>query len=91
MNDFTAVITTLLPLLISCVVFGIISHMVAGKKGYSGYFWTGFFLLVIGAVYVAALPVATSRLSSDEQRLLDHYRSLDTAGKRTLFDTLRIH
>lgn len=91
MDNVLALLTTLIPYLFFGICFGIVSYKVAGKKGYSGYFWTGFFLLVIGAVYVAALPVATSQLSADEQRLLDHYRSLNTTGKKDMFDTLRIH
>ena len=34
--------------------------ILAGKKGYKGYFWTGFFWMVVGLIYVVGLPVETT-------------------------------
>ena len=83
------VVGTFLPLVLTCLGCGIVAHLIARKKGYSGYFWTGFFLWVFGVMYVASLPFSSaSSLSADEQKLLDKYRSLDQAGKKRLHDTL---
>ena len=35
-------------------------HKLAVKKGYKGYFWTGFFWTVVGLIYVVGLPVKTT-------------------------------
>lgn len=47
----------LLIVLFAAVIMGLITHKLAGKKGYTGYFWTGFFLNIVGLIYVAGLPV----------------------------------
>lgn len=50
---------TVIPLLVGLVylcLFGILCHKLAGKKGYNGYFWTGFFLHFLGFLYVIGLP-----------------------------------
>ncbi len=39
-------------------VCGVLCKKLAAKKGYTGYFWTGFFLQVIGLIYVVGLPMA---------------------------------
>lgn len=45
-----------LALLISPIVMGIFCKKLARHKGYTGYFWTGFFFGVIGLLYVVGLP-----------------------------------
>ena len=91
-NQVAAVITTFLPFLIICFGCGIVSHLIARKKGYSGYFWTGFFLWAFGVMYIASLPVSsaltTPSLSVEEQQLLEQYRILDYLGKKMLHETL---
>lgn len=83
------VIGTYLPLVLTCLGCGIVARLIARKKGYSGYFWTGFFLWVFGVMYVASLPFASaSSLPVDEQMLLDKYRRLDQEGKKKLLETL---
>lgn len=42
--------------LIPAIICGILSKKLAARKGYTGYFWTGFFLTMMGLVYVAGLP-----------------------------------
>lgn len=64
-SAFPSLISLFAPLAILGSLFGIVCHLVAKKKGYSGYFWTGFFFLMFGAVYVAALPIATQEPGSD--------------------------
>lgn len=53
-------IATFLPfiivVLLPAIICGILSKKLAARKGYTGYFWTGFFLVMIGLVYVAGLP-----------------------------------
>ena len=57
-----ALIATLLPLMLlvlAAIVMGTLTHKLATKKGYQGYFWTGFFLWVVGLIYVVGLPNKT--------------------------------
>ena len=54
-------VISLLTLILSHVVYGLVSRKLAGKKGYEGYFWTGFLLGIIGLIYVAGLPVNRRR------------------------------
>ena len=42
------------------VLLGTLTHKLAVKKGYKGYFWTGFFWTVVGLIYVVGLPVKTT-------------------------------
>ena len=42
--------------LLSLCIMGILTHKLAKKKGYKGYFWTGFFLQLVGLIYVVGLP-----------------------------------
>ena len=42
--------------LIGQIIFGIFCKKLAGRKGYTGYFWTGFFFGMIGLIYVVGLP-----------------------------------
>ena len=55
-----SLIVTFAPFII-CVLFpaiicGVLCKKLAARKGYTGYFWTGFFLTMMGLVYVAGLP-----------------------------------
>ena len=42
--------------LIPSILYGCLCQRMAHHKGYKGYFWTGFFLRLIGFVYVIFLP-----------------------------------
>ena len=44
--------------LIPMVILGIFTAKLAHKKGYRGYFFTGFFFNFIGLIYVVGLPLA---------------------------------
>ena len=44
--------------LIPLIIFGIFTAKLAHKKGYRGYFFTGFFFCIIGLLYVIGLPLA---------------------------------
>lgn len=44
--------------LIPGIIIGIMTAKLAAKKGYRGYFFTGFFFQVIGLIYVVGLPLA---------------------------------
>ena len=61
----SAVIGALLGLALVAVIWGILTMKLAHHKGYRGYFWTGFFLGMVGLIYVVGLPL------SDEKRLMD--------------------
>ncbi len=43
--------------ILMAAIMGFITHRLAGKKGYTGYFWPGFFQNIVGLIYVAGLPV----------------------------------
>jgi hypothetical protein len=43
--------------LIPSIIYGIFTAKLAGKKGYRGYFFTGFFFTIIGLLYVIGLPL----------------------------------
>ncbi len=47
--------------LIPAVVMGIFTAKLARKKGYPGYFFTGFFFQLIGLIYVVGLPLSKDR------------------------------
>ena len=58
-NSAAALVATLFPLvvwLVMGIVFGTLTRKLARHKGYTGYFWTGFFLGVVGLIYVVGLP-----------------------------------
>ncbi len=50
------VILSILILCSGAIIMGIMTHRLAKRKGYGGYFWTGFFFHVIGLIYVVGLP-----------------------------------
>ena len=61
-----ALIGTFAPLLVVTVIPGILASKLAKRKGYSGkYFFLGFFLSVIGLVFVAGLPAKKKDDPSD--------------------------
>ena len=68
-------VISLLTLILSHVVYGLVSRKLAGKKGYEGYFWTGFLLGIIGLIYVAGLPV--NRRRSRRRYADDDYETTD--------------
>lgn len=45
-------------LLIPSIIMGIFTAKLASKKGYRGYFFTGFFFNLVGLIYVVGLPLA---------------------------------
>lgn len=94
LSPVAALLSMILPGLIFCVVFGIVSHLIAKKKGYSGYFWTGFFLWVIGVVYVAALPIASqlsapAPLSDKDRHLLSSFHALPEEEQKNVLSMIR--
>lgn len=66
----------------SLVITGLAAKWLAEKKGYDGYFWTGFLLSVVGLVYVAGLPDVRQTkelekaLKEHEQRLHERTREM---------------
>ncbi len=44
--------------LIPSIIMGIFTSKLAKRKGYRGYFFTGFFFNLIGLIYVVGLPLA---------------------------------
>jgi len=54
-------------LLLPAIISGCLTKKLAAKKGYHGYFWTGFFLMFLGLLYVGFLPVAS--VSQHEREL----------------------
>lgn len=53
-------------ILIHFIIMGVLCKKLAKKKGYRGYFWTGFFLSVIGLIYVVGLPVKKKTRTMEE-------------------------
>jgi len=47
----------LIALFIPAIINGILTAKLAGKKGYRGYFFTGFFFNLVGLIYVVGLPL----------------------------------
>ncbi|HML68190.1 MAG TPA: hypothetical protein PKA81_07295 [Clostridia bacterium] len=47
--------------LIPAVIMGIFTAKLAKKKGYRGYFFTGFFFSLVGLIYVVGLPLSRDR------------------------------
>ncbi|MEA4870365.1 hypothetical protein SDC9_161961 [bioreactor metagenome] len=47
----------LIVLFIPAIINGILTAKLAGKKGYRGYFFTGFFFNLVGLIYVVGLPL----------------------------------
>lgn len=57
--------------LIVRIIMGIFTAKLAGKKGYRGYFFTGFFFNLIGLIYVVGLPLAQDASGFVRRRLQD--------------------
>lgn len=54
----------LIPILLGFLllsIMGLVTMRLAHHKGYSGYFWTGFFLQIVGLIYVVGLPERNRR------------------------------
>jgi len=47
--------------IIPCIIMGIFTSKLAKKKGYHGYFFTGFFFSLVGLIYVVGLPLSRDR------------------------------
>jgi len=47
--------------LIPSIIMGIFTAKLAKKKGYHGYFFTGFFFNLVGLIYVVGLPLSRDR------------------------------
>jgi len=47
--------------LIPSIIMGIFTAKLAKKKGYRGYFFTGFFFNLVGLIYVVGLPLSKDR------------------------------
>ncbi len=54
--------------IIPMVIYGILTAKLAAKKGYKGYFFTGFFFNIIGLIYVVGLPLAQQAYGKVRQR-----------------------
>lgn len=57
--------------LIPMVFYGILTAKLAAKKGYRGYFFTGFFFAIIGLIYVVGLPLAKDSAVAVRRRVED--------------------
>lgn len=72
--DFHAILPVLIGVtagvLLSAVIFGLITLRLAKRKGYHGYFWTGFFFGMIGLIYVVGLPLSDEKRLSDMKKLV---------------------
>lgn len=53
-------------ILFYAILMGVLCKKLAKKKGYRGYFWTGFFLGFIGLIYVVGLPVKKKTRAIEE-------------------------
>ena len=61
-------------ILVLAVFTGVLSRMIAEKKGYEGYFWTGFLLSVVGLIYVAGLPLSEEMREREAMELIRKLR-----------------
>ena len=68
----------LLNVIVTFVITGVASKWLAEKKGYTGYFWTGFLLNVVGVAYVAGLPdmKQMQQIKELEKALKEHEQHL---------------
>jgi hypothetical protein len=64
------IIGAVLGLALVAVVWGILTMKLAHHKGYRGYFWTGFFLGMVGLIYMAGLPLSDEKRLSDMKKLV---------------------
>lgn len=60
-SGIAAILILALVLLIAAIIMGILCRKLARHKGYTGYFWMGFFLGVIALIYVVGLPDLNAR------------------------------
>lgn len=61
-------------ILVLAIFTGVLSKMIAGKKGYEGYFWTGFLLSVVGLIYVAGLPLSEQMREKELREMIEKLR-----------------
>ena len=59
------IIAAMLPM----IIYGIFTAKLAAKKGYRGYFFTGFFFNIIGLIYVVGLPLAQDASGNIKRRM----------------------
>jgi hypothetical protein len=57
-------------ILLNAVIWGLVSMRLARRKGYHGYFWTGFFFWFVGLIYVVGLPLSDEKRISDMKKLV---------------------
>ena len=57
----SSIVLVLGVLLLSNIIMGIFCCKLAHRKGYKGYFFTGFFFGMVGLVYVVGLPDLNAR------------------------------
>ena len=60
-SGIAAIMVLILVLLITAIIMGVLCRKLARHKGYTGYFWMGFFLGMIGLIYVVGLPDLNAR------------------------------
>lgn len=58
MDDFNVVAVYVITTLFVSIIMGVMTRLLARLKGYRGCFWIGFFLNIIGLIYVAGLPIS---------------------------------
>lgn len=90
----TSVLEALLPVIILLVLLlgvavfnGILCSRLARYKGYRGYFFTGFFLGVIGLIYVVGLPDLNLRkdFRAVMKRMVENYDRLTVSEDRSSY------
>jgi uncharacterized membrane protein len=69
-NLLPIIIGVVLGLALVAVFWGILTMKQAHRKGYHGYFWTGFFLWMIGLIYVVGLPLSEEMRLDDMKKLV---------------------
>ena len=65
-------LVALFSILLACAFWGLVTRKLAKRKGYRGYFWTGFFLWMIGLIYVVGLPLSEEKRHADMKRLAQY-------------------
>jgi hypothetical protein len=56
---------------------GIFTAKLAHKKGYRGYFFTGFFFCIIGLLYVIGLPLAKDCVACERQARVKEEKAVE--------------
>ena len=72
--DFQAMLPILIGvaagILLNAVIFALLTMRLAKRKGYHGYFWTGFLFGMVGLIYVVGLPMSDEKRLSDMKKLV---------------------